>query len=170
MYFPRLAVLTPEAATALARHAGRGLVLDGLTELPVELAAALAGHPARLHLKNVAILSVAAAEALVDHPGELQLQGLRELPADVATALAKLPKRNLVLDHVREISAETAAAFSDHRGILYLGGIKALDDAAAAALAKHPGPLQLRGLETVSAEAAALAANPKIVLPERLRR
>ena len=65
-----------------------------------------------------------------------------------------------------------AEALSQHEGDLYLFGVTAISDEAAKHLAKYDGgSLWLLNLIKISEEAAAaLRANPKIVLSDKFKR
>ena len=88
LWFAALKQLEPAAAESLAVHQGV-LVLNELTELSPEVAAALARRKGgSLILNGLERLSPATAAALSAYDGEIALRGLRDLSPEAATALA----------------------------------------------------------------------------------
>ncbi len=115
--------ITPEAAGALAKHAGY-LFLPRLRDLSDSVAKALARHqgPA-LFLEGVESLSVKAAEAFGGYAGEYLSLGLRSLPLAQAKALAYFPGNTLDLNHLEIESAEVKAVLKPCGAkVLYASG------------------------------------------------
>jgi hypothetical protein len=102
-----------------------------------------------------------------DDDESLRLYSVESLSPQEAEAI-DCPGFSLFLSRLADLSPETAKALSHHE-ILGLDGLTTLSDETAEALAGYQGTcLFLRGLTTLSAKAAAaLRANPRIVLPER---
>lgn len=119
-----IAVLTPEAAEALAAHEGV-LVLNGLTTLQPEVAASLAKR---------------TGNSKHQRTGTLVLNGLESISPEAAAALAKFPGE-LVLKAIGNLDPATAAALATHKGRLHLTGLVAVTPEVAAELAKHPAVL-----------------------------
>jgi hypothetical protein len=119
-----LTSLSLETAEALAAHEGV-LVLNDLTALPPDVAAALAKRVGNrktkrtgtLVLNGLETLSTESAAALAAFTGELVLKGLTELPPDTAAALAKHQGR-LHLTGLTKLSPETHAALQAHKNLL----------------------------------------------------
>jgi len=163
--------LTPETAELLVK-AERPLSLNGLTELSPELATALAKHApvkgfgsADLRLNGIKLLTPEAAGALAAHEGKVLLYGLERIESlPLARKLAR-QWGELRLGLI-ELSPEIAGELAKHRGneedktrpgvtvrrqdggasILRLDNIESLSPAAAEALAAHEGVLVLNGL------------------------
>lgn len=97
----------------------------------------------------------------------LRLRSVESLSPQEAEAI-DFPGFSLFLSRLADLSPETAKALLRHE-ILGLDGLTTLSDETAEILAGYRGDcLFLRGLTMLSAEAAAaLRANPRIVLPER---
>lgn len=88
LWFAGLKTLESASAVALAAHQGV-LVLNGLTELCPEAAAALARRKGgSLILNGLERLSPETAAALAAYDGEIALRGLRDPSPEAATALA----------------------------------------------------------------------------------
>lgn len=159
--FNGLTEISPEAATALARHppnpqlGSAHLRLNGIKRLSPEAAAALATHEGKLLLYSLERLdSIPLAQKLARDLGEIRL-GLSELSPQIAAELCKHrgthdPKRPglrrwdgaasiLRLDNIERLSPETAEALAAHEGLLVLNGLTSLDPQVAASLAKRTG-------------------------------
>ena len=158
----KVASLSPEAAAELAKLDGR-LFLDGLTELPLDL-----------------------ARALVLFKGNMSLGGLTSLPEELAAVLGSRAKGNTHLNGLRTVAPASASKFDSHGGMLYLDGVKSMSNETAAAfesyrgaslvltiladisdkgvisLARHnKGNALVLGITTLSPEAAAVLAQRK---------
>lgn len=167
LVFPNLERLSAEAAQALARHEGVGLVLGGLTTLPDDVAGALAearsiqglllpdlesldspplaGRLARqdhTFLPRVATLALPVAEALRGNEGgELALPGLAGIPPELAGQVVAAGYYWLTLGGGDSLAPEAAAILAGHVGQLTFTGDLPCSAAAAAKLAAHDGLL-----------------------------
>jgi hypothetical protein len=146
--------LTAERAEQLvAEHKGP-LDLAGLSELPIDVAAVLAGYDGDLLLDGLLSLSPQAAEALASHAGSA---GKAVDPEAIAARVSEaFEQGDLRLSRFEEIVTEFGGEGSIPA--LSLGGLIALKPDVAAALAGHTGDLRLDGLKSLSAEAAAALA------------
>lgn len=139
---PRLTTLSVEAATELAKTNSR-LELPGLGSIEDDVAAALAKHTGQLFLDGLRTLSPAAAGSLAQNHGHLSLNGIESLPDDVAKVL---------LGHVRQ----------DFSGeLLSLDGLPTISVTAAQTLSSRRSPISLRGLSSLTPEAAAVLAEAR---------
>lgn len=175
-----LTSLSEETAKALAKHTGGALSLNRLPELSVEAAAALAKHKGgksqsglgaldQLMLGGLTEMSDEVAAALSKHKGyELSLPRLTTISDEGLRALAQ-HEQALDLRGLKVLSDEGAKALALHADLLNLEGVTTLSDAAARSLSQHQGgELMLFGVKQLSPEAAAaLRANPEILLPEK---
>ena len=138
---PRVQRISVAAARELSAFKGQLLVCDGLTELPPDVAEALAA---------------------IQVP-DVRLNGLRELSPETAACLARcgIPHAtDLYLDGLATITPEAArelAAFTGGR--LSLNGLSELSSEAAAALAASPVPIACAGLSKRLAELDAVTAD-----------
>ena len=174
--------ITEHTAEALSRHEFGMLILDGLADLPDDIAIWLSNHKGFLHLSGLTTLAVSTAKALANHKDGVKLGGIKEITAEVASAFAKhegalslgithlnkdvaksLAKRTatLFLDGLQQIDAEVAGLLAKHQGDLFLDGLSALTDDAAEKLATHRGGLSLATLFNISDEAAANLARQR---------
>ena len=164
--------LSPEAAAALVDFPGT-VSLDGLTEVSPELVRAL-GDLNKRSLKGVTALSPEAAAAMVEGVRGASLRlNLTSLPADTAKELAQGQRNDLLLDRLTELSDEAAAALGECTLTnLWLRGLTDLSPGAAKGLAalKAPGnlgpTLRLDSLRSLSPEAAEAFAASKITYLE----
>ena len=151
--------LSVEAAGVLSRHDGP-LLLNGLTCLPVEVAEALVQHDSDvscfrwLSLDGLREVSLEAAAALARYSGRLSLNGLTRLQPALATCLGQA-KADLELDGITELSVESAASLSQHQAGLSLDGLQLLPAETSDLLARTKGSLSLCGLTDLSVAAAA---------------
>lgn len=178
--FPHLERLSPEAARALARHEGIGLVLGGLDRLPADVAAALGrtrsmqglllpdlevldseplarrlSRQDHVFLPRVTALDPAIAKALRGNEGgELALPALAEVTPAVAEQLVGAGYYWLVLGGAPALSAEAAAILARHNGQLTFAGPGCFSAAAAAELARHENTISLPHLAAVPADVA----------------
>lgn len=176
-----LRTLSPHAADEIARFDGH-LSFGGLHTLSPEIASNLRAFNVRPRSSadtvfiplepeanvDVDALFEKAFLAMRDNPrAQLSLNGLTELSPEVAEYLADYSGSRLALDGLRAISLDAAKALAGFRGKeLSLCGLTSLPDDVAKALSERKGPLLLRGLTTLSDEAAqTLRANPAVVLP-----
>ena len=172
--------ISPEAAEVFAGKQD-ALSLDGLTEIPVEVAATLSKHVGLLSLNGLTTLSADAEKALAKHQGELRCSGLTSLAsAELAARMWRderfgtgqlIPLKKispeaaavfvgkdyytLRFDDLTELPLELAKAFAKHKGELHLNGVTTLTPEVAKTLARHDGGLSLNGLSELSLEAAA---------------
>lgn len=138
--------LTVDQAAALVKQ-GKPLGL-AVTELPPDVAAALAGAKTELRLNALTEIGPEAAFAVAKHEGQILLPKLAALTPAGARALAT-HAGELHLPAVTELSPEVATGLAPHAGLLVIG-VKELSDEAAAALAKHVGDLRLDGLTSLT--------------------
>jgi serine/threonine protein kinase/uncharacterized protein YfaT (DUF1175 family) len=162
--FEKLNKLSLPVARVLARFQGdgAGLILEGLEELPAELAEVLAGYEGYwLFLNSVKELSIASAEALSRcHCKSLHLDGLIELGREAAEALAQFNGDTLTFDCFSELSVEVARALARFQGgSLFLSGLKTLTAEELKGLARFNGHyIYLTGLADMPRETAAALA------------
>lgn len=109
-----ITALTPRQARELAGLKTRSLVLDGVTDLDADTAAAIAAFPGvALHLNGLRSLDPNTAAALATFPGlRLQLDGLKELDTETAAALARFVGASLHLDGLERLDADAATALA----------------------------------------------------------
>ena len=152
------------------------LILNGLTSISVESAKALAGYEGYLMLDGLTKLPDDVAAALAKFKGEnLDLDGLQSISdkglASLATSktkglsfgfksisvtqakILKAYKGDLGLS-IKHLSTEVAAILGERRGKLYMPFLTSLSVGVAVGLANHKGYLDLNGLESLSAKAA----------------
>ena len=179
--------LDPGVAQTLFGGNLQHIVLDGLSDLSVELAKAIAeawnwSSPSwvKLSLNGLNTLSEAAAQALVaiDEGIDIEewvllLDGLEELPPEVAAALTgrrSAPSdffwHHLSFNKLTSLSIDTARVLAWHDtdsssniASLSLAGLATLSDDLAVALSEHVGELLLDGVSALSETAAAALAN-----------
>jgi hypothetical protein len=85
-----LTSLTKAAATSLGHYEGFGyLGLDGLNELPADVAKELSRSSGDLYLNGISNLSVTSARNLSRHKHALYLYGIKNLSLSVSVVLAK---------------------------------------------------------------------------------
>lgn len=155
--------LSDESAEALSKH-GNALYLNGLTNLSETSARHLARHHDKLFLNGIKNISDEVAEALIAQKGDLLLNGIQKLSDESATLLSKHAGW-LHLDGLTEFPdtpghialAHTLAA--RHQGTLALNEVKELPLPILRILATHRGWLELKSLELLSTEAAAIVAD-----------
>jgi hypothetical protein len=127
--------ISPATAASLAASSG-AIRLNGITEMPSEIAQCFSGKDNALELNGLQKMPVELADALADHRGSLSLDGVQSLSRDVAMAL------------------------SNHEGPLSLAGISTIDDDVAVALFRSETPIALAGLKDLKeAGAKALATH-----------
>ena len=161
-----LTTLSGEAGKAFAGRKGGGptyqTVLDGLTSMTPEAAAALAetnGHNWRSDLPAFKTIPVEVAQALAKRQGGLSMPGLTTLSDDAAKALGgklggSLPRlTSLTVETARAIAGPVPGQF--HR-TLNLDGLTALPDDIALAIGGKDsrGDLHLNGLTSLTPIAA----------------
>ncbi|GDX94545.1 hypothetical protein LBMAG47_02080 [Planctomycetia bacterium] len=150
---PALKTLDAGAAKWLAESRG-GLVLDGLTALPDDVAAAFASHRGNLSLNGLKTLSDKAAAALASQQGILLLNGLTTLSDAAAKSLAAHAGELVTMELGKEKDKRT---FEQRKsGRLGLDGLTTVSPAAARALAASAGHVSLRGLKAVPDDVAAI--------------
>lgn len=131
--------------------------LDGLRDLPVEVAIALVRQPRGVFVNGLSldgltsVPPVDAMRVLREFHGDLSLGGVTELSRDDALKIAEVSARSLSLNGLAAITDQAAAAISKYGGSLHLDGLTTLSDEAAASLSRHKGPsLSLDGLAEIS--------------------
>jgi hypothetical protein len=141
-----------EVAAALATHKIGVLKLQGIRQLDADVAAALAGHQGKsLELSGLVRLDALPLARRFASQERCVLQSLTEITPEAAELLATRP-RDLVLPSLRTITRDVAAALAGHAGPLSLPGLQEIDTEIAAALAAHRGGgLGLHGLRTIDA-------------------
>jgi hypothetical protein len=155
---PKLATFPAPVAEALARR-NADLVLPGVTDPGVEVAAALATHKIGvLKLQGIRHLDADVAAALASHQGKsLDLSGLVRLDA-LPLARRFASQERCVLQALTEITPEAAEVLATRPRDLVLPSLRTLTRDVAAALAGHAGPLSLPGLQEIDTEIAAVLA------------
>lgn len=138
--------LDPEVAVILGGYRG-DLLLDGLTTLSVEAAAALASHGGAAG-GDVDPHAIASRVAEAFEAGDLDGDRLAAIIGEFG-GHADMPR--LSLGGLESLDADVAAALAGHLGALGLDGLQTLGTESAQALAGHVGPLSLAGLENVAA-------------------
>lgn len=161
-----LATLSGEAAKAFAGRKGGGptyqTVLDGLTSLSPEAAAALAeshGHNWRGDLPGFKTVPVDVAQALAKRQGGVSLPGLTTLSDEAAKALGgklggNLPRlTSLTVESAKAIAGPVPGQF--HRSLV-LDSLTSLPDDIAKAIGGKDsrGNLHLNGLKSLTPMAA----------------
>lgn len=141
--FSSVTEITIEVAHSLAKCGIRKLILNGLTSLNSEIAAAISKYK-----------------------GSVELNGLTELPDAVAEALSRI-KGDLELNGIQILSDSVAKSLGCHKGKLSLSGVKTLTPTSAGHLSRYDGELSLYGLAELSDDAAlALGTSTKIHCPK----
>jgi hypothetical protein len=180
LVFPGLQTLSVETAKELTHHQGIGLVLGGLTELPADVALALAetrsiqglmfpdlqrldseplarrlAEQDHVLLPQVAAIDPAIAVALRDNAGgELSLPGLERLSPEVARQLVEAGYYWLRLGGAEQLTTEAAGVLAGHKGQLTFTGPMPFSAAAAAELARHQNVISLPQVAELPAEVA----------------
>jgi len=167
--FPRLAVLSDEAAQGLSQYRG-DLLLDGLRALSDNAAVALAGHVGDLGLSSVADISEYAADVLGRHRGEV-FKGGWPKTASVAYEAVRAPLREVEsfahdpstfnLAGLTAVTADQARVLAETHWYLNLAGVTAVSDEVAAILAQHVGSLYLGNLVVASQSAVEMLLRHK---------
>jgi hypothetical protein len=153
--------ITAGAAAVLASQKG-ALVLDGLTDLPTEIAASLCQHEGVLSLNGVGRLGNEAAGLLGTTKGSLYFDGLVSLDPETAAALShhKLP---LSLNGLKTISPASIEKLCTRAAATYLEGLEEIDMKQAKALSSAQGLVFLTGVKKAPARALeALKRNEKL--------
>jgi hypothetical protein len=172
--------LTPEIAHGLARLRG-GLQCDQLESLDPRAAAALAGGPEWLAFNGLREIDLETARALAAHGGTVSLAGLASLPAEVAEPLladrpppvaGRQPQLAVNFGLLAGLTPRIAEALVQ-RGTrtgeeFELQGVERLESTeAAAALAHTQHRIALPGLRQVTPAAlTALKTNPLVETPD----
>lgn len=174
--------LSPVAAAELSRHQAirqydlwvNRLGLDGLEQLPEEVAGSLVNFCGELSLGGLKKLPAAVAGMLAARAAmnglidavSLELDGLPTVSADAAEAIAAY-RGNLSLNGVESLAPEALQALTRHRGgTLSLRRLRSMPDTIADLFAARPDELVLYHLQEISPTAlAALQSNPRISLP-----
>jgi formylglycine-generating enzyme required for sulfatase activity len=174
LFLNGLTEITPEVARALAVRNGGMLSLNGLTEMPPEIARELANVYAKLALGGVRHLSVESARELAKHRSKLTLMGLPEISDDAAEALS-IHRSTFLLNGLTRLTSPVLvqSLLSKSDGFVGFKAVETMTDEVAAVFAKYDGTrtYALDALtELPPANAAALRANEKIVLPAHLRK
>ena len=142
------------------------LSMRGLNDLEPQVAKILAKRKGILLLGGgFNEISEDTAKALSTNTGHLCLTSLELLTPEIARILST-KKGRLDFDALSELSASTAAAFSEANDLGF-GGLTALSVEAATALSKHKGMLALQGLESLSLDVAECLAKRSIDSDEK---
>jgi hypothetical protein len=153
--------ITAGAAAVLASQKG-ALVLDGLTDLPTEIAASLCKHEGVLSLSGVGRLGNDAAGFLGTTRGSLYLDGLGILDPETAEALTH-HKYPLSLNGLKTISPASMEKLCTRAAATYLEGLEKIDMKQAKALSSAQGLVFLTGVKKAPARALeALQRNEKL--------
>ena len=157
----KVASLSPEAASELAKVDGR-LFLDGLTELPLDVARALVPFKGHMSLNGLTSLPEELAAVLGSRAiGNTDLNGLRTVDPASASKFDS-HRGGLCFYSVKSMSDETAASFESYRGsFLVLTFLTDISDKGVISLARHKGNVLVLGITTLSPEAAAVLAQRK---------
>jgi len=186
LVLPNLRRLSADAARALARHDGIGIVIGGLADLPPDVAEALAScrsmqglllsdlerleskplarrlsQQDHVFLPRIRVISPEIAAALRGNEGgELALPALGGVSPELARELVGAGYYWLRLGGCDTLSAEAAAVLAGHNGQLTFTGPRPFPAAAAAELARHANVVSLPQLPALPADVArALAAH-----------
>ena len=159
LYLSDINTIRHKEAMILSKLEG-DLTLDGLKQIDADVANALAQIKGKLNLEGVSSVSETEAMELSRHMGGLAL-GIKDLKAPIAKALAAT-RGTLELTGLETISPEAAAALQTHSGELsfgkyeYFSSGKGFDLSVDSArhLARHNGPIVIRELKRVDADAA----------------
>lgn len=143
--------ITTGAAGVLASQKG-ALVLDGLTDLPTEIAANLCQHEGVLSLSGVGRLENEAAGLLGKTKGSLYLDGLVRLDPETAEALSH-HKHPLSLNGLKTISPASIEKLCTRTAATYLEGLEEIDMTQAKALSSAQGLIFLTGVRKAPARA-----------------
>lgn len=155
--------LTVGAATVLAAHKG-ALVLDGLPELPTELAAELSKHEGVLSLNGIRVLGHDAASRLATTKGGLYLDGIVEIDPDTAEALSR-HRYPLSLNGLKAPSPKAMEKLCSRTAATHMDGLESIDIKQAKALSSAQGLVFLAGLKRVPVRALeALRRNDKLFI------
>jgi hypothetical protein len=172
--------LTPDIAHGLARLRG-GLQCDQIESLDPRAAAALAGGPEWLAFNGLREIDLETARALAAHDGTVSLTGLESLPPAVAEPLladrpppaaGRQPELAVnfglltgLTPRIAEALVQRGARNSEEFDLV---GIERLDSTEAAqAIAKTQHRIALLGLRQVTPAAlTALKTNPLIEIPD----
>jgi hypothetical protein len=172
--------LPPEIAHGLARLRG-GLQCDQIESLDPRAAAALAGGPEWLAFNGLREIDLETARALAAHDGTVSLTGLESLPPAVAEPLladrpppaaGRQPELAVnfglltgLTPRIAEALVQRGARNSEEFDLV---GIERLDSTEAAqAIAKTQHRIALLGLRQVTPAAlTALKTNPLIEIPD----
>lgn len=153
--------LTVEQARELAKGSII-LHLEGLTELPPDVARALAPFKGTLVLGVTELSDEAAMELAMGKGDELQLERITRLSDKAAVALA-MYEGNLSMNRLTTLSPKAAKAFARRDHETELLGLTELSDEAAWPLGRTEDRLYIKSSVRMSAKAAArLRDNPNI--------
>ena len=138
--FDGLTTLSPETAEALAQHTGT-LQLNGLTDIPIEAEIALSKHRNRsgssgLECGGLTSLKTAElAEQLWPLNSYYSSNKLQYVSPDAIRSLTRQPwftgSNSVSLDHLTELPPELAASLAECKGQLSLRGLASLSAEAA---------------------------------------
>jgi hypothetical protein len=152
-------VLSADAATALAAHAGDlSLSFSETNPLTAEVANALSGHRGRLVLEAIPSLTPEIARSLLTLRGDLTLRGC-DLTPDAADVIASFPQRLRLEFMGKQLSPAAAQALAAFKGQkLTLDSLGTPEDAVIEALAANDRvALKVRYWPMLSAAGARLA-------------
>ncbi|MFA4872672.1 MAG: hypothetical protein WC659_01920 [Patescibacteria group bacterium] len=138
--------------------------LDGLNNLPVEIAEILGKSSVSISLNGMKSLTPKVATCLAKIPSKTL--GIKEISSEVADCLFVPPSYPspayttdwLKLNNLTTLSVATAKALARVRGPLELNGLTALDSDIAKELVKHENKIMLNGLQAVDMETAKILA------------
>ena len=139
-----LTSMTPEIAKILPNLAE--LSLNGLTELPSDLATALGEFTGyKLSLDGLTSLNADQATALSEIPHDLSLNGLSSLESDVVK-IFKEAGTFLSLNGIKELTPTLIADFEKYDSCLSFGGLTFLTESEARGLVAMNSYLSLNGI------------------------
>ena len=160
---PAVKAVSAPVAKQLATRPGN-LSLDGLGELPDDVAAALAGHAGgTLSLDGLRTLSDGAAAALATHAGRLSLDGLAALSSAAARSLAARAGDWLTIDGVKSLTPEAARALAAAPGVVSLTGLDAIPEDVRAILRPATGLILPAALRRTTSGTAVATGDEKSV-------
>jgi len=154
---PAITSLDAETAAVLAAHADDEICLQGLTELPADVASALAETTESLAFPSLTELSVESARALAPHRGPLAIHVSDDVGLDILAALAA-HAGDLFLFEITTVSAEFGKLLAVAPGALSLPSVIAIEPEAARALLARTKPIEFDFLvQTDRIDSTALA-------------
>jgi hypothetical protein len=150
--FDELRDISPEVAAILA-DSPHDITISRLISLPEASAKALGRHTGTLAIGSIETLSIEPARVLAEHAGRLTIDAVDDLPEDVVAVLS--PR----LEEGKVLTTAIAEQFLTDSDGVDLNAFTSINEDAAAILATSENVLHLRGLTTLTDEAAAALAS-----------